>query len=82
MGLKLFPRDEGYSSPTVTAIYVPNGWSWKTLDGKLRERGVVFGGSYGILKDRVFRVGHMGSQADLDLVSRALDILEDILTSR
>jgi len=82
MGLKLFPRDEAYCSPTVTAVYVPSGWSWKELDGELRERGVVFGGSYGILKDKVFRIGHMGSQADLDLVSRALDILEDILTSR
>jgi len=49
---------------------------------ELRKHGVVFGGSYGKLKDKIFRIGHMGSQADLELVKKALDVLELILQSK
>ena len=43
--------------------------------------GVVLGGSYGELAGRVFRIGHMGSQADLALVDRALTHLHDIISA-
>lgn len=76
MGLKLFPAFDAVPSPTVTAVYVPGKMSWKKLDASLREDGVVFGGNYGCLAGKVFRIGHMGTQADFDLVKRALDILE------
>lgn len=79
MGLKLFPKLESSSSPTVTAVYVPDGWTWKDLDAKLREKGVVFGGSYGELKNKIFRIGHMGTQADMELVKKAMDVLEEVL---
>jgi aspartate aminotransferase-like enzyme len=45
----------------------------------LRERGLVVGGSYGPLTGKVFRIGHMGSQADLDLVNQALDVIESVM---
>ncbi len=51
------------------------------MDRRLRARGVGAGGNYGPLADKVFRLGHMGAQADLDLVSRALDIIEDVMRS-
>lgn len=79
MGLKLFPAFDAVPSPTVTAVYVPEKMSWKKLDVALREKGVVFGGNYGCLAGKVFRIGHMGTQADPDLVKRALDILEQQL---
>ncbi|MBR1671356.1 MAG: alanine--glyoxylate aminotransferase family protein, partial [Fretibacterium sp.] len=79
MGLRLFPKDETVSSPTVTAFYVPEGWSWEALDAALRGRGLVVGGNYGPLAGRVFRVGHMGSQANEELVARGMDILRDVL---
>lgn len=79
MGLKLFPAFDAVPSPTVTAVYVPEKMSWKKLDAALREKGVVFGGNYGCLAGKVFRIGHMGTQADPDLVKRALDILEQQL---
>lgn len=90
MGIELYLKDEGVSSPTVTAAYVPlkaerkdaRGWeSWEAFDQALRKRGVVVGGSYGDVKGKVFRIGHMGSQADLNLVNKALDILQDLLAS-
>ncbi|HXK89014.1 MAG TPA: aminotransferase class V-fold PLP-dependent enzyme [Thermosynergistes sp.] len=82
MGVSLFPKDESLSSPTVTAAKVPEGWTWIALDTEMRRRGVVFGGSYGPLKGKVFRIGHMGSQARLERVEKAMDALEEVLADR
>lgn len=79
IGVEIWPRDRQYSSPTVTAAKVPDGLSWEELDSRLRQHGMVVGGSYGPLAGRVFRIGHMGSQASYDLVARGLDILEEVL---
>jgi len=82
MGIQLFhPLEDISNSPTVTAAYLPIGWTWKELDKQLRNRGVIFGGSYGKLSDKVFRIGHMGSQADMNLVKEALDILNHVIKS-
>lgn len=75
----------GFAS-TVTAIYVPLGRggfeSWAAFDGALRARGLVVGGSYGpLLEGKVFRLGHMGSQADMALVTRALDLLQSVIST-
>ncbi len=75
MGLALYQRDESLASPTVTAVRVPEGITWEALDARLRERGVVVGGSWDELSGHVFRIGHMGSQADRALVEAGLDAL-------
>lgn len=82
LGLKLYPEDIESSSPTVTAVWVPEGWTWQELNQKLREKRVIFGGNYGELAGKVFRIGHMGSQAHKELVAKALDILENILNTK
>ena len=79
MGLKLFPKDEKFSSPTVTAFYVPEKFTWKNFDALLREKGLAVGGNYGSLAGKVFRVGHMGSQADNELVERGMNIIRSVL---
>ncbi len=79
MGIRLLPKREEIASPTVTAARVPAGWEWRALDRALRAEGVVVGGSYGPLADKVFRVGHMGSQADAGLVARGMDVLQSVL---
>ena len=48
----------------------------------LRAEGMVVGGNYGALAGKVFRIGHMGSQADLSLVRRGMDMLEMVLGTR
>ena len=40
---------------------------------------MAVGGSYGSLAGKVFRIGHMGSQADMGLVRKGMDILEKVL---
>jgi aspartate aminotransferase-like enzyme len=81
MNVRLFPVSDDISSPTVTAAYVPQGWTWQSLDQALRAHGMVVGGNYGKLAGKVFRVGHMGSQAEMGLVERGMDVLEQVLKS-
>jgi aspartate aminotransferase-like enzyme len=82
MGLKLFPSSEAICSPTVSAFYVPDGWTWAAFDAALRRRGVVVGGNYGKLAGRVFRIGHMGSQADKLLIGRGMCEIKEVVESR
>lgn len=79
MGLTLYPAVDATPSPTVTALYVPNNISWKNLDLRLRAEGLVVGGNYGCLSGEVFRIGHMGTQANLNQVKEAMDILQQVL---
>lgn len=79
MGLRLFPQSDAIPSSTITAIYVPENWSWEAFDNALREKGVVVGGNYGCLAGEVFRIGHMGSQANKNVVKETMDIIEEIL---
>ncbi|HEX9019280.1 MAG TPA: aminotransferase class V-fold PLP-dependent enzyme [Anaerolineaceae bacterium] len=78
IGLSLFPAPTAVPAPTVTAVRVPEAIPWPEFDRLLRERGLVTGGSYGPLADKVFRLGHMGSQATLALVTKALDVIESV----
>jgi len=76
IGLSLYPARDALPSPTVTAVNLPAGISWPELDARFRELGLVVGGSYGALSGKVFRLGHMGSQADMELLQQALNVIE------
>ncbi len=78
MGLSLFPDPQAIQSPTVTAINVPGNITWEKLDNQFRKHGLVVGGNYGPLAGKVFRLGHMGVQADQKSVKKALDIIESV----
>jgi aspartate aminotransferase-like enzyme len=79
MGFELFPAKDAVPSPTVTAAKVPEGVSWEDFDRRLRAEGMVVGGSYGPMAGKVFRMGHMGSQADEALVKQALSVIGKVL---
>jgi aspartate aminotransferase-like enzyme len=78
-GIRLYPANEAIASPTVTAAYVPDQWTWGKLDAALRAHGMVVGGNYGPLAGKVFRIGHMGSQADRELVRKGMDVITQVL---
>jgi aspartate aminotransferase-like enzyme len=78
IGYQLFVKPDFIPSPTVTAVNVPEGISWQAFDQKLRAAGLVVGGSYGPLAGKVFRLGHMGSQANMELMHQALEVLEKV----
>jgi aspartate aminotransferase-like enzyme len=79
LGLTLYPRDPATSAPTVTAVKVPSDTNWRDLDAALRRRGMVVGGSYGPLAGQVFRIGHMGAQANEPLLNNGIRILTSAL---
>lgn len=78
-GVELFPAAGAVPSPTVTAARIPDGYTWETWDRRLRDDGLVVAGSYGPLAEKVFRLGHMGAQADAALVDRALAVIAGVL---
>ena len=79
MGLSLFPARDAEPSPTVTAVKMPHGFTWPEFDATLRQHGLVVGGSFGPLAGKVFRLGHMGTQADMELVGQALGVIEKVI---
>jgi aspartate aminotransferase-like enzyme len=81
MGIKLWVKQEEFAAPTVTAAEVPAAWEWADFNRALRAEGVAIGGNYGPLAGKVFRIGHMGTQANQELVAKAMDRLQTILVA-
>ena len=79
LGMELFPEPGAVASPTVTAARIPQGRDWPGWRQSLRERGLIVGGSFGPMAGKVFRLGHMGMQADAGLMAKALDVLAKAL---
>ena len=79
LGINIFPRHGAVNAPTVTAALVPQQYSWLEWRAALRERGLIVAGSFGPMNGKVFRLGHMGTQADTALVQAALEAIEDAL---
>ncbi len=71
---------EGYRSPTVTTIRVPEGWTGPSLAAAMRERGYTISPGYGKLKDETFRIGHMGDHT-VEELNELLAVLEEVLVS-
>ena len=81
IGFELFPSPTAVHSPTVSALCVPEKTSWEILDRSFREYGLVVGGSYGPLTGKVFRLGHMGHQANMLLAHKAIEVMEKVFKS-
>jgi aspartate aminotransferase-like enzyme len=78
MGLEVFSQ-EGYHSNSLTAVKAPEGVEAKHLRARMREgHGVVLAGGQGPIKDRIFRIGHLGYVDENDVIA-ALAALERTL---
>lgn len=82
LGYELFIEEPNIPSPTVTAVKVPDGITWQDFDQKLRAEGLVVGGSYGPLTGKVFRLGHMGSQSNMPLMHKTLEVLKKVISAK
>jgi len=74
-GLELYAQD-GFSN-TVTTVIVPRGISFADLFGDMMsEHNIMIAGAFDYLKDKVFRIGHMGEncrEEKLYITLKALD---------
>jgi len=78
LGLKLLAAED-IASPAVTAIIVPEGMKPSDITKPLREKyGVVVAGGQSAIKDKVFRIGHLGYVSFSD-IQAALAALEAVL---
>lgn len=65
---------EGYRSPTVTAIRVPEDVRGTDVEAGMAAHGFTIAAGYGPLRDTTFRIGHMGDHAP-DELERLLETL-------
>jgi aspartate aminotransferase-like enzyme len=78
MGLELFSPDEDRSA-VVTAIRAPDGIDATELVAGLRDRfGITIANGHGILKGKIFRIGHIG-YFDVFDITTALAAVELVL---
>ena len=80
--IALWPKADACLSPTVTAARIPESYTWQEWKKALGERGLIVAGSFGPMQGKVFRLGHMGSQAQKAFVRSALDIIEEVVGLR
>jgi alanine-glyoxylate transaminase / serine-glyoxylate transaminase / serine-pyruvate transaminase len=75
IGLKQVPVERLVAADTMSAVYFPDGVD-AALIGKIRARGIVVaGGIHPAIRERYFRVGHMGviSAADIAATLAAIE---------
>jgi aspartate aminotransferase-like enzyme len=73
---ELFP-EQGYESITVSCVKNTLGKSVKELNEKLAEKGFSIGNGYGKLKEKTFRIGHMGEWNTAG-IKRVLALIDEI----
>ena len=68
-GLEVQCADPRHYSSSLTAVRVPEGHSADALRAAILDKyNMSLGNGLGILKDRVFRIGHLGDFGDLQLI--------------
>jgi aspartate aminotransferase-like enzyme len=72
---------EGYRSPTVTCIRVPEDWSGPKVAAAVREKGFTIATGYGAMKEATFRIGHMGDHTP-DRLEKLLAALAGVFGGR
>jgi predicted phosphoserine aminotransferase len=70
---------DGYRSPTVTCLRLPDGWTGPRVAGAVQERGFVIATGYGRLKNDSFRISHMGDHT-IDELHALLEVLGEVFT--
>lgn len=69
---------EGFRSPTVTCLTMPEGKLGSAVTSALKQRGYTIASGYGTLKDSTIRIGHMGDHT-VEELDALLGELEELL---
>ena len=78
-GLELYPKS--YFSNTVTSILVPDGISFAEIFNVLNnEYNILIGGGFDLLEDKIFRIGHMGENCNINNIIITLKALDEIFS--
>lgn len=82
LGIPLWTSPEAVNSPTCTAAMLPKGFDFKSWKWALAEYGMYIAGSFGPMDGKIFRIGHMGTQAKKEKMEKALKIMKKVLKKR
>jgi alanine-glyoxylate transaminase/serine-glyoxylate transaminase/serine-pyruvate transaminase len=90
LGLKQLPTDPHHAANGLTALYYPEGLGAADILPRLANKGIVAsGGLSASIKDKYFRIGHMGISAvdskrgDIDTILGSLkETLDEAKTSK
>lgn len=77
LGVRVF-APEGYRSPGVTCITMPEGKRGSGVAAAMKAKGFVIATGYGPLRDDMVRIGHMGDHT-LGEVELCLEALGEVL---
>ncbi|MBU3106902.1 pyridoxal-phosphate-dependent aminotransferase family protein [Clostridium gasigenes] len=79
-GLELYPKS--FYSNTVTSVVVPEGISFNEIFKSLNnEYNILIGGGFDFLENKIFRIGHMGENCNVDNIIITLKALDEIFLS-
>ena len=82
LGMPPVVSDE-FSAPVLTAAWVPQGTtSTEIVAYLIEEHGIQITRGFGALRDKVCRIGHMGSEVDEALIDALLAGLRDCMMRR
>jgi predicted phosphoserine aminotransferase len=73
-----FFAEEGYRSPTVTCVTNTRNIDVNALNKFLRQRYMLISNGYGALKDKTFRIAHMGDATPGEIAT-LLNAINDFL---
>jgi aspartate aminotransferase-like enzyme len=71
---------EGYRSPTVTCIALPEKFKGAAVNAAMKARGFTISPGYGKLNETSIRIGHMGDHT-IDELNAVLETLREVLTA-
>ncbi len=77
--IPLWTATNAVNAPTVTAAMVPVKYNFNEWKQALAQKGLYVGGSFGPMTGKVFRLGHMGSQANIENMQNALKTIASLL---
>ncbi|MGQ4833855.1 MAG: pyridoxal-phosphate-dependent aminotransferase family protein [Candidatus Asgardarchaeia archaeon] len=77
IGLKLL-AEPGYESPTITTVFAPEGVKGEDIYNAMRKRGFELAKGYGDVKEKTFRIGHMGYMT-FDDIKEMLQNLKEVV---
>ncbi len=82
LGIALWTPANAVNSPTCTAALIPEGFDFQSWKMALAKKGMYIAGSFGPMDGKVFRIGHMGTQAYLDSIKKGLKVIEEVLNEK
>lgn len=81
LGMPPVVADE-FAAPVLTAVWVPDGATASEVVDHVLGHGIQIARGFGALRERVFRIGHMGTQVDAALIDALLAALRAFVAAR